>query len=156
MRLLLTSMLFLSPIALSQPDIPDDFFDSPSADEIATEAVVQAKESEKRLTEETERKREEQQRKNERKRRILRDEMKARAPVHWAKRLEYIELEVEPDARLNRSMAAIYDAELKRIPAKGAPQVTQVYTEALVEQNNIIIYQNERIIELLEGLQTNR
>ena len=154
MRLILTPLLFISSIALSQPEIPEDFFDTPSASEIATEAVVQAKESEKRLTEETERKREEQQRKNEQKRRVLRDEMKARAPLHWGKRLKYIELEVDPDARLNASMAALYDAELKRIPAKGAPQVTQVYTEALVEQNNIIIYQNERIIELLEGLQT--
>lgn len=154
MRLILTPLLFLSSIALSQPEMPQDFFDTPSASEIATEAVSQAKESEKRASAVAQQVREEKERKNEQKRRVLRDEMKARAPLHWGKRLKYIELEVEPDARLNASMAAIYDAELKRIPAEGAPQVTQVYTEALVEQNNIIIYQNERIIELLEGLQT--
>ena len=34
----------------------------------------------------------------------------------------------------------------------GAPQATQVNTTTLVKQNEIIIYQNERIIELLERM----
>ena len=148
MRLILTPLLFLSSIALSQPEIPEDFFDTPSAKEIAAEAKELA-DQRANETEEEKRDRLEQEQRTARENAEAMREFNVRVG-----RVANKSLERNKDDRLDSLISALQSRDIYSIGLKGASQATQVNTDAIVRQNTIIIYQNERIIELLEGLQT--
>lgn len=152
MRLLFISLLLLPNIAISQPEMPDDFFDTPSAKEVAEEAVAEANAKEERKKNETDEQKRERLEREQRLARARAEEM--RELQVYSRRVANINLELNKDNRLDSLSSALVTRETDSLFLTGAPQVTQVNTNAIVQQNTIIIYQNERIIELLEGLQT--
>lgn len=151
MRLLFISLLLLPNIAISQPEMPDDFFDIPSAQEVAEEAVYESNAREERKKNETD---EQKSERLERERQTAKKNADAIRELQvYSRRVENINLELNKDNRLDSLMLALVTRETNSLFLKGASQATQVNTNAIVQQNTIIIYQNERIIELLQGLQ---
>ena len=157
MRLLLIFSLLLAPFAFSQPEMPDDLFDSQSAKELAAEATAEAtkleKEKAERLANET----------DEEKRVRLEIERRDERLATEAAEAEVIRMKVNQFRRENKSLQRSKDDRLNLLSSmivvqkatrygSSAPQETQLNTEVIVNQNTIIIYQNEQIIELLKGL----
>ena len=66
-------------------------------------------------------------------------------------RRENKSLQRSKDDRLNLLSSMMVQQKTVRYGST-APQETQLNTDVIVNQNTIIIYQNEQIIELLEGL----
>jgi hypothetical protein len=131
--------------------MPDDFFDTPSAKEVAEEAMADAAAREERKKNETDEQKRERLEREQREARARTDEI--REFQVYSRRVANINLELNKDNRLDSLSSALVKREIDSLIQRGASQVTQVNTETIVQQNTIIIYQNERIIELLQGLQ---
>jgi hypothetical protein len=157
MRLLWILSLLLAPFAISQPEMPDDLFDSPSAKELASEATAEAtkleKEKAERLANETDEEKRVRLEKERRKERLAAEDAEAAITKMLSNqfRRENKSLQRSKDDRLNLLSSMLVVQKTTRF-GSSAPQETQLNTEVIVNQNTIIIYQNERIIELLEGL----